>query len=176
MLEWAAVQRAMQAVSPVESMEPDEHRALWNLANGLPDGALIVELGVAYGMTLILLQAAAENCHGQYVGVDDWRFGFGSCQAVAALLTPGVGRLINAPTATAPWTGGLIDLLVIDAGHDYPSVHADAVTWLPRVRAGGHVAFHDHGKPEWGVTQAVAETTVGCEFYAEIGSLYIVKT
>jgi predicted O-methyltransferase YrrM len=41
-----------------------------------------------------------------------------------------------------------IDLLFIDANHEYDSVHRDFEQWKPFVRAGGVVALHD-ASPAW---------------------------
>ena len=49
-----------------------------------------------------------------------------------------------------------IDLLLIDGDHEYKSVKEDIESWLPKVKNGGSVLFHDYGS--WlGVTQAVNE-------------------
>jgi len=41
-----------------------------------------------------------------------------------------------------------IDLLFIDANHEYEAVHRDFEQWKPFVRAGGVVALHDVS-PAW---------------------------
>ncbi|MCK6586006.1 MAG: class I SAM-dependent methyltransferase [Polyangiaceae bacterium] len=49
----------------------------------------------------------------------------------------------------------LIDLLFIDGDHSYEGCIGDIKAWLPHVRAGGWVAFHDSGQE--GVERAVRE-------------------
>jgi predicted O-methyltransferase YrrM len=49
----------------------------------------------------------------------------------------------------------LIDLLFIDGDHSYEGCRSDIEAWLPHVRRGAWVAFHDSG---WeGVARAIAE-------------------
>ena len=51
-----------------------------------------------------------------------------------------------------------IGLLVIDAGHEYEDVAADATAWLPHVVPGGLLMMHDAKSPAWpGVDQVIAE-------------------
>ena len=51
-----------------------------------------------------------------------------------------------------------IDFLYIDADHRYESVVADIEAWLPQVREGGTICFHDYGVPQFpGVAKAVNE-------------------
>lgn len=51
--------------------------------------------------------------------------------------------------------GSKIDLLFIDADHDYSSVKADIAAWVRHIRPGGIVAFHDYDLTS--VAQAVDE-------------------
>ena len=46
-------------------------------------------------------------------------------------------------------------LLFIDADHRYEAVKADFESWAPRLRTGGHVAFHDAWAP--GPSRVIAE-------------------
>jgi len=38
-----------------------------------------------------------------------------------------------------------LDFVYIDAGHEYEDIKADFEAWLPKVRVGGIVSFHDYG-------------------------------
>lgn len=58
------------------------------------------------------------------------------------------------------WVKGLgfwFDLILIDGDHNYPGVKLDTVTYLPLLRPGGFVAFHDSAMPQWGVQRVVRE-------------------
>lgn len=54
--------------------------------------------------------------------------------------------------------GDDVDLVFIDALHDYPSVMQDIATWLPKVRLGGVVAFHDFNHKWPSVQRAIADS------------------
>jgi hypothetical protein len=51
-----------------------------------------------------------------------------------------------------------LDLVFIDASHDYDSVKNDIDLWLPKVRTGGFIGGHDYGHKKFpGVKKAVDE-------------------
>ena len=47
--------------------------------------------------------------------------------------------------ASQDFSKGQIDFLFIDADHQDHSIRQDCADWLPKVRSGGIVAFHDYG-------------------------------
>jgi len=50
------------------------------------------------------------------------------------------------------------DLIFIDAGHEYKDVMTDITNWLPKLKKGGIMAFHDYANPDYpGVQKAVEE-------------------
>lgn len=63
------------------------------------------------------------------------------------------------PQALTGMKPGLLDLVYIDAYHDYASAKADILAALPLIRAGGWISGHDHSDlvPGAGVVQAVRE-------------------
>lgn len=62
-------------------------------------------------------------------------------------LTSGSIRLIEMPSpqSAACFDDGSLDMVYIDANHDYESVKADIAAWLPKVKPGGILSGHDYG-------------------------------
>lgn len=50
-----------------------------------------------------------------------------------------------------------VDVLVVDAAHDYESVKRDIVAWLPRMKPGGLIIGHDYTPKNPGVVKAFDE-------------------
>jgi predicted O-methyltransferase YrrM len=46
--------------------------------------------------------------------------------------------------ASKNFEDGSLDLVYIDAAHDYDSVRQDILTWLPKIKKGGFIAGHDY--------------------------------
>ena len=63
--------------------------------------------------------------------------------------------------AAAEFPLASIDLVFIDARHDWPFVAEDLALWAPRVRPGGIVAGHDFSPMFPGVVDAVLEYRAG---------------
>lgn len=73
--------------------------------------------------------------------------------------------------AAAKFEPQSLDLVLIDAAHDYDSVKADLLNWYPKLKPGGYL-FCDDYQPEWpGVMQAVK--TVGLQGNLVTGSLWL---
>lgn len=50
----------------------------------------------------------------------------------------------NSIDASGDFEDGSLDLVYIDAAHDYDSVRQDILTWLPKIKKGGFIAGHDY--------------------------------
>jgi predicted O-methyltransferase YrrM len=83
------------------------------------------------------------------------------CANVGPLLNtivfPVVGRSLD---WARRWPLGTVDLVFLDADHDYAAVAADIAAWRPVVRPGGILCGHDFGDFA-GVTRAVVEAFDG---------------
>lgn len=130
------------------SMSEDQQRMLWELAKGVPKGGLIVELGVCWGKTAIVLALAAKEQQATYRGIDNWSLE-GSKKDVSFLMQTAVGAgdwwLMESDTHDEFMRAFDvdIDMLVIDAGHDEANVSQDCEVWIPKVVPGGIVVFDD---------------------------------
>ncbi|HEX2747523.1 MAG TPA: class I SAM-dependent methyltransferase [Verrucomicrobiales bacterium] len=68
-------------------------------------------------------------------------------------------RAIRRPSleAVSLYLDRSLDFVFIDAAHDYGSVRADILAWLPKVKRGGVLAGDDYGEQWPGVEKAVSE-------------------
>jgi predicted O-methyltransferase YrrM len=137
----------------------------------------VVEVGVAYGRSLAYL---AERCTPNVTiyGVDVWtehmggdnlpREVFARLKAhgtpeqacIAELTAAGVidrVKLLNiGRDAAKMFEDDSVDMIFIDACHEYDEVLADILAWLPKVRPGGILAGHDYSFEMFpGVVKAV---------------------
>jgi predicted O-methyltransferase YrrM len=73
----------------------------------------------------------------------------------------------------SPYTGS-VDLVFVDACHDYPYVRADSQTALRLVSPGGVVMWHDYQRGWPGVVRAVDEVTAGRDVHHVAGTDFAV--
>jgi hypothetical protein len=147
-------------------------------------GAVVVEVGVALGRSIAYLcerlEAAGRDDIVVY-GIDPWA-GYarnGEQQELAEIAGGDFSlyaqmmlrhapaafervRVLRMPSASAaqilPACIGLPDLVVIDAAHDYDSVHTDVLSWGKVLAAGGWIGGDDHHEDlHPGVVQALRE-------------------
>lgn len=155
----------------------------------LPDGSAIVEVGVAWGRSIIylaeqLIAAGKSNC--KIYGVDTWpeaweeRFLRGevggeswyvkamqSILANAAKAELEMIRLLRVESNLASemlWDIGP-SLVFLDGSHDYDDVKSDFIDWHTSVKRGGILAGHDYDAGSHpGVKQAVDECRGNLDF------------
>lgn len=165
-MNWFEVLELARKANDHYSMSEREQELVWELAQTIPEGGFIVELGVCHGKTAVILAAVAQNKGGFYTGIDNFSLE-GSLLEVEGLLEDSFGsssrgrfwRLHSANTHDPMWGYAgeeeildhcLVDLLLIDAGHDYDNVSQDCEIWIPQIRPGGIVIFDDVASgPTW---------------------------
>lgn len=126
-----------------------ERWQLYLLANSLHAAATIVNIGVEHGASMACLRQGNRTANLVGVDLDNSKFE-----------QPFKPQLITSDSAAAgkAWESGRVDLCFIDGDHSYSGCKADLVSWLPHVREGGIVAFHDCGAPQCeGVERAIDE-------------------
>jgi hypothetical protein len=126
-----------------------------------PNGHLkMVEIGSYMGESTCLF--AGSNLFDTIWSVDIWRFD--ELEQIynsnIATLYPDIIKSIKSLSSTAAknWDRGLVDLVYIDASHDYDSAIEDIILWSKIVKPGGIISGHDYNKNVWpGVYKAVNE-------------------
>lgn len=133
-----------------------------------PSKAHFVEVGVWKGKSAAFLAVEIINS-GKTIAldlVDTWEGSeehqplqediYGIFQKNIAPVAPYVSvKRMDSLYAASTYDDESLDFVFIDAAHDYDSVKADIVAWLPKIKPGGHIAGHDY---HWeGVNRAVNE-------------------
>lgn len=145
-----------------------EKTLLANLAKQLPRGSTIVEIGSYLGASTCYLASGARLRDGKVYAVDTWtnlamsegtRDSYADFIQNTALFKNWIVPLRGLSSAIAQELQVEIDLLFVDGDHSYEAVCADLEAWIPKVKEGGIVVFHDY---DWavGVRQAVRKLIV----------------
>lgn len=151
----------------------------------LTDAPTIVQLGVWAGKSVV---AAVEGLRkkgkgGHILAVDLWRDRaefdgvlFTPTKALkwfSHLVSSTMSSYVSIKVADSAEAGrehsGEVDMLFIDGDHSPLGVVADCEAWLPHVRTGGVVLFHD--TEEAGVGNAIEKFGAQLEFVTRSGSL-----
>jgi predicted O-methyltransferase YrrM len=80
------------------------------------------------------------------------------CQTTRGVLGVSIFPFVGSSLFWASVWPREVDIVFIDANHDYEACLADIKAWTPHVRAGGIICGHDYTKEFPGVVRAVGET------------------
>lgn len=136
------------------SLWEQEQAAVYRQAMKLGPGQVAVEVGICNGKTSAVLAYAARERGFEAFGVDAFLLDSNPDEIRARMkeldlpFTLFYARTSPEPIPQRPglplveWSRP-IDFLIIDASHTDPWVSSDHDFWLPFVKPGGFVAFHD---------------------------------
>lgn len=116
-------------------LRPAEREVLFSLASLAPLAAVILNVGVQFGASLVCLHQGAPEA--LVVGVD-----VDMSPYLYADEVPGVLLEQDSRELVEDWPFGSIAVAFIDGGHGYECVRSDA-GFADFVSVGGFVAFHD---------------------------------
>jgi hypothetical protein len=133
-------------------------RSYWSAGCGLPEGSTMIGVDEFSGMLPVeegsdkLIQWAPPSMQMRL---------FSSVMQSLKELSPGVKFDVRMATTheASEYYEYLqqVDVLLVDAAHDYESVRQDLADWLPKMRRGGTVIAHDYTVKYPGVVRAVDE-------------------
>jgi predicted O-methyltransferase YrrM len=142
-------------------LDPIEERCLQWAAAQAPPGGTIVEVGSYHGKSAVnLAYAARRRGDGTRVFcVDTWRNTtiehapnvdvFDRFLENTARYRDVIATLRGRSAEVGnEWNRGGIDVLFIDGDHSFEGVTADIRAWVPHVKPGGLVLFHDSDLPD----------------------------
>jgi predicted O-methyltransferase YrrM len=155
--------------------------ALQVLALSLPEGAKIVNIWAGSGTSALAMLEARPDLGENFYTVDVSEGGpLGGMQneknAFANAGLPFSHHQILGDSKKVKWPHGLVDLCFIDGDHSREGVRGDIDAWLPRVKPGGLLAFHDYERDVWPeVAKAVEEMTAHCCHVFTVDTLKVVR-
>ena len=145
-----------------------EKLLLYDLSRSLPPDSVIVEIGSYLGASTCFLASAVRRRGGKVYAVDTWT-NLGMTEGPRDTFkefcdnTKPFSGCIHIRKGTsgdiARGFSEKVDLIFIDGDHSYEGVKSDLDAWLPKVKDGGIVVFHDYSWAE-GVQRAVKEFIV----------------
>jgi predicted O-methyltransferase YrrM len=142
--------------------------------NILKDGMNIVEIGAFLGQSTAFMaqKIKSKKLNVKFTVIDHWRGSDGLenepknhdmfkqfCDNMADCDVRDVITILKKDSIEAAndFANQSLDLVFIDASHDYENVKKDIAAWLPKVKVGGILAGDDY-HPTWnGVVKAVDE-------------------
>lgn len=144
----------------------DEQSALYRLASQVPADRAVVELGSWKGRSTVVLAAGSMSGSRAPIYAVDFFAVRGENESFVAeqqggeareylpefqqnMVRAGVAGVVtpirdSTTDAARGWKGPPIALLFVDGDHEYASVRADFLAWVPHCAAGARVAFHDY--------------------------------
>lgn len=156
-------------------LDPLETQLLFDLAMHVPRNGTIVELGSYRGKSTIALAMGAQisdatvyavDHHPDYISVDTAYGMFDNQAYYENIARHGVGSVLKTINLSSmqfiQYWREPIDLLWIDASHEYEDVKTDFLNWSPFVR--GKIAMHDTSGWFEGVSHFVEELLAAGEW------------
>lgn len=151
----------------------EEARCLYEMTQQIPGGGVVVELGSFCGKSSRIIVEAVKERSAKLFCVDAFVPYFDSTpippeearrQLTTFVLKPFYDYvdLINQDTSkAAKYFSQDIDFLFIDADHSHDGVVKDCLAWLPKLKSGSCVAFHDYNSESWTDVKQAALNFVG---------------
>lgn len=162
--------------------------AIQTIVKQLPPGSKLVELGSFQGRSSVAISAVLPPnsvlyCVDHFQGSEEHKNLNLDIGNLLDAFTTNIERfgvkdkiytlVMSTTEAAEKFEPETLDLIFLDAAHDYDSVKTDVLNWYPKLKPGGYL-FCDDYAPNWpGVMRALK--TVGLEGKLVTGSLWMHK-
>lgn len=173
-VRWAGIRHQLAAAGAGKAARiktftaPEELAQLYDLAERLPAGSVVLEIGSYLGASACVIASALQSKHSKLLCVDTWHnetmpegimdtraIFLENTKAFRDLITPIQKRSAEITAADLP---AKIDLAFIDGDHSYECAAGDVAMVLPYMAERSVIAFHDAaGECFPGVSRALGE-------------------
>jgi predicted O-methyltransferase YrrM len=161
---------------------PEEIELLEKIAKELPAKAVVINIGAGVGTSSLTLAEQRADLKiytvdispgGPHGGLQNEVNAFANANLSGRLPTQVLG---DSSAVGRSWSRGPADLVIIDGDHSDRGVRADIAAWLPHVKPGGLVAFHDYERDVWPAVQlAVDELLTNWPVYGHARTLKVFR-
>lgn len=156
----------------------DEIDFLKKIARLLPEAPVIVNIGAGAGTSGLTLREARFDANlwtidiradGPLGGLKGERDAFKDADLIPPYQVMGDSKDIGKNKWVIP-----VDMLFVDGDHEEAGIRGDIDAWLPHVKDGGYVAFHDYGSNDWpAVKEVVDEEMKHYKMIDQVGSVRV---
>lgn len=130
-----------------------EVELIHQLAPRVPPNATCVNIGCGAATSIIALLEYRPDLYLYSVDIDEYN---GMSQLAQAGILSHIVKVIG-DSKQVEWNGGPIDYLFVDGCHEEECIRGDIAAWLPRMKVGGIMLFHDYGSVNWDAVQRVVD-------------------
>lgn len=174
--------RAFELARRIGYLSERECLALQVACWSLPADAVAVNIGAGAGTTALAIKEARPGWKLTTVDIDPGSAYGGLQNERNAFHEFGWDALlpnqILGDSGKVRWDGPAIDFILIDADHTERGLLADMENWLPHMRIGGFVVFHDYHRTEWPDVAGLVDGYVAsgqAEFVFVVDTLAVVR-
>jgi predicted O-methyltransferase YrrM len=151
-------------------LTPDEAEFLMRHVRTLPPKPKVVNVGAGAGTSgMAIMLARPEDDVTLYTVDINWSSPLGSLKGeLNAFARAGLTDISqrhfqiqgDSGVIASAWAFGSVNMAFIDDGHNAPDIQRDIDGWLPIVKPGGLIAFHDYGSPNWPAVKEAVDRLV----------------
>lgn len=128
---------------------------LMELARSLPDNPVVINIGAGHGTSGISFMDARGDLTLYTIDVNDYPNPYGglvnerNAFEICGFIGQARHHQIHGKSQDVgkSWTGGKVDMVFVDGDHSLPAITGDVENWLPHVKPGGIMVFHDYRTP-----------------------------
>lgn len=140
------------------------------IANGLPDGARVVEIGVSNGRSLVYLASKIRSLGktARVIGIDNMDYGRADQrnEIINHIIKSGeeIELLeMSSLDASTKFPDGYFDFIFIDSSHKYEQTKAEIILWNRKLKDNKILAGHDYNFMEGKEVLEAVNEIIGTE-------------